>query len=79
MTAEQSIDMLASQYCRCGKNKERKHAFCGPCYMKLPMALNKSIYQPVGQGFEDSYLAACEYLDKQTEIEIARNPQANLF
>lgn len=79
ITTQEAEDILSSDVCRCARSKSKGHSLCGRCYIKLPMALNHGITQRVGAGFEDAYIAACEYLNKQDAIEVARNPQANLF
>ncbi len=53
---------LRAARCVCGKAKRDQHAFCLDCYLRLPPAVQKALWQRVGHGFEEAYTAAEEWL-----------------
>lgn len=57
------IKELAGTVCRCGNQKASGNTFCGRCYFKLPKTTHPTLYRRVGQGYEQAYKAAAEYLD----------------
>lgn len=54
--------MLASEECLCDQTKERGKAFCYRCYRELPTAMQRSLYRPLGLGFEAAYEEAVTWL-----------------
>jgi hypothetical protein len=54
---------LAGGACRCGSAKKPRQAFCKSCYQRLPRLRRVALYKRVGEGYEQAYAAACEYLD----------------
>ena len=46
----------------CGNAKPRFNAFCKPCYFKLDVPMRQALYKRFGQGFEEAYFEAKEYL-----------------
>jgi hypothetical protein len=53
---------LQSEECRCGRAKRRKHAFCHPCWSRLPREFHSGLRLNVGEGFEDTYREALAWL-----------------
>ena len=58
----QLIEELAGEVCRCGKRKAGKMTFCAGCYRRLPHPMQMALYRRVGQGYEEAYAAAVEFL-----------------
>lgn len=54
---------LKSTECRCGRYKKSGHAFCWPCYRRLPRDLQRDLYQSLFEGYPEAYEAAVKYLD----------------
>lgn len=46
----------------CGKDKRNIHAFCVGCYKLLPENLRYPLFKRPGEGFEEAYREAKEYL-----------------
>lgn len=66
-TVRELIDELSSTACRCGKNKRPRNTFCTGCYYSLPQPMPVALYHRVGQGYEEAYAAAAEFLDARKE------------
>ena len=67
MTDEQ-IDLvrwLASEECRCGKTKVARQTFCRWCYAILPREMQRALYARIGQGYEQAFAAAVDFLDER--------------
>ena len=64
MGINESVDILKSAVCRCGRAKKYRTAFCRDCYWKLPPAIRQALYAAVGCGFEQAYELAEECLLK---------------
>lgn len=47
----------------CSKLKARNTAFCSGCYFQLPLEMRKALYKRIGEGFEEAYLNAKNYLE----------------
>jgi len=56
------IDTLKSEECLCGRTKGRGKAFCWRCWKALPAHMQKALYSRVGQGFEEAYEEAVQWL-----------------
>lgn len=56
------IDMLRSNECLCGRYKKQKLVFCYRCYKKLPVAMQRALYNRLGDGFEEAFEEAVKYL-----------------
>ena len=63
MSARELVAELAGVDCRCGAVKERGQTFCKRCYFRLPKHLQTRLYRRVGDGYEEAYSAATEFLD----------------
>lgn len=61
------IDELLGNQCRCGSKKKTRQTFCRACYFKLPGRVRASLYNRVGEGYEEAYANAVEFLDRQPE------------
>lgn len=56
---------LASETCCCGKDKRKRNTFCASCYYSLPQYLKREIHKLVGEGYEEGYAAAREFLERE--------------
>ena len=54
---------LQSNECQCGRGKKSGKSFCYICYNKLPKEMRNPLYQRIGDGYEEAYEDAVEYLD----------------
>ena len=62
--AAEAVNSLGSYKCRCGLLKDNKGvSFCRDCYMSLPKSMRAALRERAGQGYVESYIAACELLD----------------
>lgn len=67
----QSLRMCVCPACNAAKKPAQ--TFCGHCYRKLPRDMRQSLYQRVGQGYEDAVRAAANHLlDPQSKLAIAQ-------
>lgn len=48
--------------CTCGKTKRPGSAFCYTCFMKLPYTYRMATYQRMGEGYEEAYENAVQWL-----------------
>lgn len=62
MSPQDSVDILKSETCFCGNEKDVRNAFCKHCYYRLTPAIRKALYQQIGFGFEQAYKLACDTL-----------------
>lgn len=53
---------LSSRICACGGPKSRHNTFCSHCYRRLTHAKRNSLYSRIGDGYEENYAAALEFL-----------------
>jgi hypothetical protein len=63
MTARELIAELAGTTCRCGKLKSPRQTFCRICYFRLAKEMRDALYNGLGQGYEEAYARATDYLD----------------
>lgn len=66
MTSQQKdlVRELRGEHCApCGGPKKSRQTFCRACYFRLPPALRKALYTPLGDGYERHYEAARKFLD----------------
>lgn len=56
-------DELMSNGCACGKAKKRKQSFCYFDFKSLPDDMQKALYRPIGNGYEEAYDEAVAYLE----------------
>lgn len=57
------IDVLKSEECQCDREKRKKFALCFKCYQKLPSYKQSGLWRKIGNGFEEAYDSAVEYLN----------------
>jgi len=62
MTAPESIKILGSRTCQCGRPKLRRVPLCGVCYNALTQDLREGTWARIGRGFEVGYQAAVDWL-----------------
>jgi hypothetical protein len=55
--------VLASEECQCGLLKCPNEAFCSWCYNRLPAELRDGLWLEIGNGFEQVYEAAVDWLN----------------
>lgn len=49
--------------CRgCFSRKNRSKSFCSTCYFKLSEEMRASLYQRFGQGYEEAFVEAVNFL-----------------
>ena len=63
----------------CGGTKRRHHAFCSWCYRELPKALQNSLWQRFGSGFEQAYVACLSWFRTHPFQGEHRAKQKTLF
>ena len=71
-TAIEIIRTLGGLECRCKKPKRAHDSFCRWCYGKLPPTMQRALYQRVGDGYEQAYGAAVDFLDEFERAEEAK-------
>ena len=57
------VDVLRSDECQCGRGKHPKKALCWTCYKALPRDKQQALYNPLGNGFEEAYEDAVQWLE----------------
>lgn len=55
---------LHSERCLCGARKQSRKSFCYRCYILLPQFLQEQLYSRLGQGYEEAFEAAEEWLEE---------------
>lgn len=58
------VEQLLSNVCQCGKRKKPHMSFCPNCFFRLPEEKRDDLYKQWLHGYEESYDAAVEYLNK---------------
>jgi len=53
---------LRGEECFCGRKKKSGYSFCFRCYKSLPRHMQQDLYCVVGDGYEEAYDAAVEWL-----------------
>ncbi len=53
---------LASEECACGRPQRERFSFCVRCYNALPTEMKKTLWQRVGQGYEQAYETCHKWL-----------------
>jgi hypothetical protein len=59
------LDELQGKKCRCGHRKVAGQTFCRDCFYALPQQMRDDLYKRMGQGYEEAYQAAVDYLAEQ--------------
>jgi hypothetical protein len=67
ITTDESLEILQSATCYCGKSKNKKWALCYSDYKVLPKQMQRDLYNNVGAGFEEAYEAAVDWLIQRKE------------
>lgn len=57
------VKEFLSDECQCGRPKRPRHSFCFKCYKRLPVDMQKDLWQRFGFGYESAYDAAYKYLN----------------
>jgi hypothetical protein len=55
---------LVVTICRCNRRKQKRMSFCPACYHRLPLEMKQRLFLRAGQGYEEAYDAAVEYLSE---------------
>ena len=66
--ANRLVKELVGTKCTCGAQKRSKQTFCRNCYYSLPRDTRNSLYNRIGEGYEEAYLNAVEILKEKGEI-----------
>ncbi|MDY0187814.1 MAG: hypothetical protein RBR16_07825 [Syntrophus sp. (in: bacteria)] len=53
---------LQGEECVCLGKKSSGYSFCYKCYKSLPQEMQKALYRKIGDGHEEAYEAAAQYL-----------------
>lgn len=69
MTQEQRdriwyIKEFKGNECTCGQTKRSRSSFCYACFKSLPRTYQMALYQKMGDGYEEAYEDAVEWLKK---------------
>jgi hypothetical protein len=63
----------------CHEKKAKNTAFCQRCYFALPKTMQAALWRRFGQGFEDAFLAARDFLKGKPLPPKKPDTQGNLF
>jgi hypothetical protein len=63
----------------CNGEKQKRNAFCLPCYRLLPKALQSSLWKRFGAGFEEAYHGCLSWFREHPLQGDHRVKQENLF
>lgn len=61
-TRKELLAELVGTTCRCGARKVARQTFCRAHYFRLPAGMRNALYDGMGQGYEDAYGRAAEFL-----------------
>lgn len=56
------VSELESEECQCGKPKKSGYSFCYGCYSSLPFEMQQALWKRIGQGYEEAYEEAVQFL-----------------
>lgn len=74
--AQACLRDLVSTTCACGSRKASRQTFCRRDYFRLPSGLRLSLYDLIGEGYEEAYARALEALGLESpameESEVAK-------
>ncbi len=62
MKTHDLVAELKGTICRCGNGKPTMFTFCRKCYGALPRVMGLKLYKRIGEGYEEAYAAAVEFL-----------------
>ena len=74
LTKEERIRILrelGTDKCHCGKKKRNNETFCRTHYYALPKGMQRALYLRFGEGYEEAYVEAREYLATAGQMEAA--------
>jgi hypothetical protein len=57
-----AVKELVSETCHCGARKQSRNTFCRREYFALPPAMRQALYNRIGEGYEEAYQAARQFL-----------------
>ena len=63
---------LGTAKCYCGAKKAMQQTFCRPHYSSLPGRMRSMLYQRFGQGYEEAYTAARQWLEERDHPALTR-------
>lgn len=63
MELTELFNELEGEKCRCGAKKVSMQTFCGKCYRSLSPEKRRALYNRIGQGYEEAYADAVNFLD----------------
>lgn len=61
-TMKQALTDLRGKLCPCGGQKTSRQTFCRGDYFRLPVGMREALYDRAGQGYEEAYGRALEFL-----------------
>lgn len=64
------IHELNGKQCRCNRPKQKRKTFCAGCYYTLPDEKRKALYNRIGEGYEEAYQDAVDYLTDKGRIDV---------
>jgi hypothetical protein len=64
---------LQGTVCFCGSKKRSEQTFCYKHYRDLPRAKQYALYNRIGEGYEEVYLDARQYLGSQSSAQAMRS------
>lgn len=56
------IETYKSEQCLCEREKKPRFSFCYRCYKALPPDMQRALYRPFGNGYEQAFDEACQHL-----------------
>ncbi|MEQ1762560.1 MAG: hypothetical protein ABL984_05360 [Pyrinomonadaceae bacterium] len=63
------VQALGSDRCTpCGSRKIRKRSHCSRCYYSLPPEQRQALYNLVGDGYEEAFIASLKTLGVDAEL-----------
>jgi hypothetical protein len=80
MTTFEIFEAFVGTHCAgCGGDKQKRNAFCLPCYRQLPKALQSCLWKRFGAGFEEAYQACLSWFREHPLQGEHRAKQKKLF
>jgi hypothetical protein len=62
MANSEILQDFLGELCGCGKPKRTRQSFCRECYLRLPFELKQRLNRKFGEGYEEAFADAREYL-----------------
>lgn len=57
------LEQIKGDECLCGRTKKPRQAVCFTCWRRLPRDLQRRLYSRLGEGFEEAFDEAAQYID----------------